>query len=161
MIILLMGVSGSGKTTIGQQLAQELGWPFADADQWHPPANIAKMRQGIPLTDEDRWPWLHALHAHLVTCVQQGVSAVLACSALKQAYRDVLLVDEAAIRLVYLRGDFDLIQARLAQRQGHFMPPELLASQFAALEEPAQAVIIDIAHPPATIVALLRQHLGV
>ena len=161
MVIILMGVSGSGKTTIGQRLAHELGWPFSDADQFHPQANIAKMHQGIPLTDEDRWPWLQALRAHIVTCVQQGVLAVLACSALKQAYRDSLMVDEAAVRLVYLRGDFDLIRDRLAKRQGHFMPPELLASQFAALEEPAQGVIVDITPPPATIVALIRQQLGV
>ena len=136
MVIILMGVSGSGKTTIGQRLAQELGWPFYDGDQLHPQANIAKMRQGMPLTDEDRWPWLQALRAHIATCMQRGVSAVLACSALKQAYREYLIVDETEVKLVYLKGDYDLIHTRLAQRHGHFMPPELLASQFVALEEP-------------------------
>src|SRR3989454_4202604 len=98
MIIILMGVSGSGKTTIGQRLAQALGWPFYDGDQFHPQANIAKMQQGMPLTDEDRWPWLHALCEYIETCIQQGVSAVLACSALKQVYRDYLLIDGAEVR---------------------------------------------------------------
>ena len=161
MIIILMGVSGSGKTTIGARLAQALGWPFYDGDQFHPPANIAKMQQGIPLTDADRWPWLHALRAHIETCIHQGVSAVLACSALRQAYREHLSIDEAEVRLVYLKGNYDLIRKRLAQRRGHFMPPELLASQFAALEEPEQGVVVDIGHRPETIVALIREQLGV
>ncbi len=161
MIIILMGVSGSGKTTIGQRLAQALSWPFYDGDQFHPPANIAKMQQGIPLTDEDRWPWLHELRARIETWIQQNVSAVLACSALKQAYREYLINDEVGVRLVYLKGDFDFIHERLAQRRGHFMPPGLLASQFAALEEPEQGVVVDIVHPPETIVALIREHLGV
>jgi gluconokinase len=161
MIIILMGVSGSGKTTIGARLAQVLGWPFYDGDQFHSPANVAKMQQGMPLTDEDRWPWLQALRAHIETCIHQGVSVVLACSALKQAYREYLIIDEAAVKLVYLKGDYDLIYERLAQRQGHFMPPGLLASQFAALEEPEQGVVVDIVHPPETIVALIREQLGV
>lgn len=161
MVIILMGVSGCGKTTIGARLAQELGWPFYDADQFHPQGNITKMRQGIPLTDEDRWPWLQALRACIVTCVQRGVSAVLACSALKHAYRAYLMDADREVKLVYLRGDYDLIRGRLAQRQGHFMPPELLASQFAALEEPEQGGVVDIAQPPATIVAQIRQQLGV
>ena len=161
MIVILMGVSGSGKTTIGERLAQALGWPFYDGDQFHPPANVAKMQQGMPLTDEDRWPWLHALRAHIETCIHRGVSAVLACSALKQAYREYLIVDEAEVRLVYLKGDYDLIHERLAQRHGHFMPPGLLASQFAALEEPEHGVVVDVVHSPATLVALIRQHLGV
>jgi len=161
MIIILMGVSGSGKTTIGARLAQALGWPFYDGDQFHPPANIAKMQQGIPLTDADRWPWLHALRAHIETCVHQGVSAVLACSALRQAYREHLSIDEAEVRLVYLKGNYDLIRKRLAQRRGHFMPPGLLASQFAALEEPEQVVVIDIVHFSDTVVELIREQLGV
>jgi gluconokinase len=161
MIIILMGVSGSGKTTIGARLAQALGWPFYDGDQFHPPANIAKMQRGIPLTDADRWPWLHALRTHIETCIHQRVSAVLACSALKQAYREYLMIDEAEVKLVYLKGDYDLIRERLAQRQGHFMPPELLASQFAALEEPEQGVVVDIVHPPDTVVELIREQLGV
>src|SRR5262249_1152225 len=160
MIIILMGVSGSGKTTIGARLAQALGWPFYDGDQFHPPANVAKMQQGMPLTDEDRWPWLDALRAHIETCIQQGVSAVLACSALKRAYRAHLVIDEARVKLVYLKGDYDLIHSRLAQRRGHFMPPRLLASQFAALEEPEQGVVVDIVYPPEMIVALIRQQLG-
>jgi len=161
MIIILMGVSGSGKTTIGQRLAQALGWPFYDGDQFHPQANIAKMQQGMPLTDADRWPWLQALRAHIATCIQQGVSVVLACSALKQVYRESLLIDKAEVKLVYLKGDYDLIHERLAQRHGHFMPPGLLASQFAALEEPERGVVVNVAHPPKTVVALIRQHLGV
>src|SRR5215510_826679 len=156
-----MGVSGSGKTTIGQRLAQELGWPLYDGDRFHPQANIAKMRRGMPLTDEDRWPWLQALRAHIETWVQQGMSAVLACSALRQAYREHLIIDEAEVKLVYLKGNYDLIRERLAQRQGHFMPPGLLASQFAALEEPEQGVVVDIVHPPDTIVELIREQLGV
>jgi len=161
MIIILMGVSGSGKTTIGERLAQTLGWPFYDGDQFHPPANIAKMQQGMPLADADRWPWLQALRTHIETCICQGVSAVLACSALKQAYREYLVIDETEVKLVYLKGDYDLIHERLAHRRGHFMPPELLASQFAALEEPEQGVVVDIVHPPETIVALIREQLRV
>jgi carbohydrate kinase (thermoresistant glucokinase family) len=161
MIIILMGVSGSGKTTVGERLAQALGWRFYDGDQFHPPANVAKMQQGMPLTDEDRWPWLQALRAHIETCMHQGVSAVLTCSALKQAYRECLVIDEAEVKLVYLKGDYDLIHERLAQRRGHFMPPGLLASQFAALEEPERGVVVNIVHPPETIVALIREQLGV
>src|SRR5262249_24658510 len=161
MIIILMGVSGSGKTTIGERLARALGWPFYDADQFHPPANVTKMQQGMPLTDEDRWPWLQALRTHIETCMHQRVSAVLACSVLKQAYREHLIIDEAEVKLVYLKGDYDLIHERLAQRQGHFMPPGLLDSQFATLEEPEQGIVVDIGPPPETIVALIRQQLGV
>ena len=161
MIIILMGVSGSGKTTIGARLAQTLGWPFYDGDQFHPPANVAKMQQGIPLTDADRWPWLHALRAHIETCMRQGVSAILACSALKQTYREHLVIEEAEVKLVYLKGNYDLIHERLAQRRDHFMPPGLLASQFVALEEPERGIVVDIVHPPETIVELIREQLGV
>jgi gluconokinase len=160
MVIILMGVSGSGKTTIGHLLAATLGWRFYDGDDFHPPANVARMRQGIPLTDDDRWPWLQALRTLIETCIAQGTSAVLACSALKQAYRACLIVNEATVKLVYIRGSYELLQARLAQRQGHFMPPGLLASQFAALEEPDRAVVVDAAHPPEVIVASIRQQLG-
>ena len=161
MIIILMGVSGSGKTTIGARLAQALGWPLYDGDQFHPQANVTKMQQGVPLTDADRWPWLHALRVHIETCLHQDVSAVLACSALKQAYREYLIIDEDQVKLVYLKGDYDLIHERLAQRQGHFMPPGLLASQFAALEEPEWGIVVDIVHSPDTIVELIREQLGV
>ena len=161
MIILLMGVSGAGKTTIGQHLAQALGWPFYDADQFHPSANVAKMHQGTPLTDADRWPWLQALRRHIEACIHQAQSVVLACSALKQAYRECLMFDDDEVRLVYLKGTYDLIYERLAQRRGHFMPSDLLASQFATLEEPEQGVIVDIRPPPETVVALIREELGV
>ena len=161
MIIILMGVSGSGKTTIGARLAHALGWPFYDGDQFHPPANVAKMQQGLPLTDADRWPWLHTLRARIETWLQQGLSAVLACSALKQVYRAHLLMEDPEVKLVYLKGEYARIHERLAQRRGHFMPPGLLASQFAALEEPARGVVIDIGHPPETIVALIREQLAV
>jgi carbohydrate kinase (thermoresistant glucokinase family) len=114
----------------------------------------------MPLTDEDRWPWLQALRAHIETCIHQGVSAVLACSVLKRAYRERLGIDEAEVKLVYLKGDYDLIHKRLAQRRGHFMPSGLLASQFAVLEEPERGVVVDIVHPPETIVALIREQLG-
>ena len=149
MIIILMGVSGSGKTTIGARLAQALGWPFYDGDQFHPPANVAKMQQGMPLTDEDRWPWLHALQAHIGTCIYQGVSAVLACSALKQAYRERLSQGARQdLVFVYLKGDATTIEPRLALRSGHYMPASLLASQFAALEEPTGAIVVDIRQTP-------------
>jgi len=161
MIIILMGVSGSGKTTIGTRLAHALGWPFYDGDQFHPPANVAKMQQGLPLTDTDRWPWLHTLRAHMETWLQQGLSAVLACSALKQVYRAYLLLEDPEVKLLYLQGEYARIHERLTQRRGHFMPPGLLASQFAALEEPAQGVVVDIGPPPETIVALIREQLKV
>jgi carbohydrate kinase (thermoresistant glucokinase family) len=119
------------------------------------------MQQGKSMTDEDRWPWLQALRAHIETCLHQGVSAVLACSALKQAYRKRLVINEAEVKLVYLKGDYDLIHERLTQRRGHFMPPGLLASQFAALEEPERGIVVDIVHPPETIVALIREQLRV
>ena len=160
MVIILMGVSGVGKTTIGQLLAQGLGWRFYDGDDFHPQANIDKMRQGIPLTDDDRWPWLHALRARIETCLRQGEAAILACSALKQVYRERLIADEAEVRLVYLKGSYALIHERLAQRQGHFMTQELLASQLATLEEPDRGITVEAGHPPATIVAYIRQQLG-
>lgn len=147
--VVVMGVSGSGKSTIGQALAEALGWSFADGDDFHPPANIAKMAAGLPLSDEDRWPWLTRLHDHLA----QTTNVVLACSALRQTYRALLLAGlEAQTLLVYLDGRYDLIAQRLQNRPGHFMKPDLLASQFATLEKPAHALTVDIESPIADMV---------
>jgi carbohydrate kinase (thermoresistant glucokinase family) len=161
MVIILMGVSGSGKTTVGRLLASQLGWQFYEGDDFHPQANIDKMQQGIPLTDDDRWPWLAALRAVIDLCSAQGTNAVLVCSALKQSYRDYLMRDHHEITLVYLKGTYDLLYQRLAQRQGHFMPKDLLISQFATLEEPQQGLTVDVANAPERLVAEVRQALQV
>ena len=144
MIVVLMGVSGSGKTTIGQPLAGRLGIPFLDADEFHPPGNVAKMAAGMPLTDADRWPWLALLNGKL----REEKNAVLACSALKQSYRDALARGLADCRFVHLRGNIELIRARLANRQHRYMPASLLESQFATLEPPASAMVVDIGQSP-------------
>ena len=128
-----MGVTGCGKTTVGSMLAEACGWDFHDADDFHPAANVAKMKNGAPLTDEDRWPWLERLNAFLIDSDSQGKSLVLACSALKQVYRDRLARGCAAVRFVFLDGDKELIRARLLERRGHYMNPTLLDSQFAIL----------------------------
>jgi gluconokinase len=154
-----MGVSGSGKTTVGRRLAEELGWRFYDADDFHPPANVAKMAGGIPLNDADRQPWLESLRALIRDCLERGESAVLACSALKASYRDYLLLD-ARVKLVYLKGDPELIRRRLEKRSGHFMRTEMLESQFAALEEPGQESHVDISATPAEIVRAIRIRFG-
>jgi gluconokinase len=144
MIVVVMGVSGSGKTTIGKLLAQRLGCEFLDGDDFHPPQNVAKMAAGTPLNDEDRWPWLEGLNAKL----RARENAVLACSALKQSYRDVLARDISHCRFVFLNGTLELIRARLKQRQHRYMPASLLESQFATLEPPVDALAVDIAQPP-------------
>ena len=126
MVIILMGVSGSGKTTIGRRLADELGWKFYDGDDYHPRANVEKMARGVPLDDDDRAPWLESLRDLIRSCLARGESAVLACSALKRSYRQHLLIDES-VKLVYLKGDYELIEDRLEGRRGHFMKPEMLA----------------------------------
>ena len=151
MIIVLMGVSGAGKTTVGELLSERLGWPLLDADAFHPPANIEKMRSGIPLTDEDRWPWLDRLNSLLKENDSNGASALLACSALKQKYRDRLAAGCSNLRWVYLKGSFELIEARLKARKGHYMKAGLLESQFAALEEPVDAITADIGAAPEAI----------
>ena len=144
MIVVVMGVSGSGKTTIGKLLAQRLGCEFLDGDDFHPPQNVAKMAAGEPLSDADRWPWLEGLNAKL----RSGKNAVLACSALKQSYRDILARDIPRCRFVFLDGSLELIRARLKERQHRYMPASLLESQFATLEPPTEALTVDIALPP-------------
>jgi gluconokinase len=153
--ILLMGVAGSGKTEIGRLLADRLGFEFLDADAFHPPANVERMRQGIPLVDADRWPWLDRLAAEIGDLLAEGRGLVLACSALARRYRDRLGIGRPGVRLVHLDGDRDLIAARLAGRRGHFMNPALLESQFALLERPSeeeQPIAVDVAAPPPEIV---------
>ena len=159
MIVVVMGVTGAGKTTVGRLLAEALGAEFLDADDYHPPANVAKMRGGVPLTDADRAPWLARLNGVLRERAARGAAAVLACSALKASYRDVLLTGLPGARLVYLRGARETIERRLAERRGHYMDPGLLDSQFAALEEPADAIVAEVAADPASIAAALAGRL--
>ena len=156
-----MGVTGCGKTTVGSLLAQDCGWKFHDADDFHPAENVAKMKRGAPLDDEDRWPWLARLDAFLLDSERQGKSLVLACSALKQVYRDRLVRGCAAARFVFLDGDIELIRARLATRQGHYMNPKLLDSQFAILERPQDALRLDAAASPDMLVQRIRKELAV
>jgi len=161
-VLLLMGVSGCGKTTIGAALAERLGWAFLEGDALHPPANVAKMAAGTPLEDADRWPWLRAIAARIDAWRSAGTSGVVACSALKRAYRDVLIGDRGDVRLVYLRGDKDVIAARLAARKGHFMPPGLLDSQFRTLEEPGadeHPMTVAVGDPPDVIIANILEQL--
>jgi len=159
MIVIIMGTTGSGKSTIGTLLAKRLGWEFVDADDFHPPANVEKMKRGIPLTDEDREPWLKALHDKIVEWIAEGRNVVLACSALKQSYRDQLRVGPD-VKFVYLKGSYELFSQRVLTRKGHFAKQDLLASQFATLEEPTDAIIVDAAPPPEKIVAEARKQLG-
>jgi gluconokinase len=136
MILIVAGVSGSGKTTVGALLAGRLGWPFADADDFHPAANVAKMRAGIPLTDQDRWPWLRAIAAWMDERIRLGEDVVITCSALKRSYRDLLLGGRPEARMVFLAPDREVLTRRLAARVGHFFPEKLLASQLSDLEPP-------------------------
>lgn len=134
--LIVMGVSGSGKSTVAEALGERLGWRFEDGDSFHPAGNVEKMRAGHPLTDEDRWPWLNAIADEIARVCDKGEHVIIACSALKHSYRDVLLRGRDDVRFVFLRGAKELIAARLAGRKGHFMPPGLLASQFDTLEPP-------------------------
>jgi carbohydrate kinase (thermoresistant glucokinase family) len=153
--IMVMGVSGAGKSTVGRLIAARLDCPFRDADSFHPKTNIEKMASGQPLTDEDRWPWLRAIAAWIGEHRTAGTTCVVTCSALKRVYRDLVTGDQRAdVRLVYLRGDIALIEARLKSRTGHFMPPALLRSQFDALEEPRadeHAITVSIDEVPEEI----------
>lgn len=161
MIILIMGVSGSGKTTIGKLLADSLHWDFNDADAFHSPENVEKMRRGIPLSEADRIPWLQDLQTAIQHWLQADKNVVLACSALKDSYRHYLVLDSDRIKLVYLKGSYELIQKRLRERRNHYMPEKLLDSQFDTLEEPLDALCIDIAPPPQAIVQHIKTALGI
>ncbi|MEN9402697.1 MAG: Thermoresistant gluconokinase [Verrucomicrobiota bacterium] len=159
-LILIMGVAGSGKSTIGRQLANEMGWPYHEADDFHSDANKAKMAQGIPLDDHDRAPWLASIRTAMESSIAAGQSAVFTCSALKEKYRQILCDGLPQTRLVYLSGSRDLLLARLQGRSGHYMKPEMLASQLAALEPPAGALTLDIGEPPEKLVAQIRREFG-
>ena len=162
MIIIIFGVSGAGKTTVGRLLARRLGWRFIEADDFHPPANIDKMRSGHPLTDNDRWPWLERLRRQIEQALAAKENAVLACSALKRAYRDRLRMSDA-VQFVFLRGDYAVIEAQLSSRRGHFMNANLLKSQFEDLEQPQQdesALTINLGPAPEEIVDAIMARLN-
>ncbi|MCC5667306.1 gluconokinase [Nostoc sp. CHAB 5784] len=169
MIIIVMGVSGSGKTTIGKLLADSLEWEFSDADAFHSPENVEKMRRDIPLSEADRTPWLQDLQTAIKHWLQENKNVVLACSALKDSYRQFLVLDSDGsanakgerIKLVYLKGSYELIQMRLQKRSNHYMSEKLLNSQFYTLEEPLDTISIDIAQPPQVIVQNIRTALGI
>src|ERR1700751_1714889 len=162
-VFVVMGVSGSGKSTIASMLAQRLHWVYEDADWFHPKSNIEKMHHGEPLNDEDRWPWLHAIAAWIDATRHAGGHGVVACSALKRVYRDILIGERRDVRLIFLKGDRDLIARRIAARDDHFMPATLLDSQFATLEEPAadeHPITVSIAPHPRDIVDSIVEQLG-
>jgi gluconokinase len=154
-----MGVSGCGKTTIGKALAMKLGWDFYDADDFHMSENIVKMSSGIPLVDDDRSPWLVSLHALISTCLKENKHGVLACSALKERYRQMLLTGNKGVLIVYLKGDYDLIWARMVARPGHYMKPEMLKSQFDALDEPTNGLVVDVSLSVDEIVTYILERI--
>jgi gluconokinase len=160
VIIVVMGVTGAGKTTVGRLLAQELGWEFADADDFHPESNVEKMRAGIPLNEDDRRPWLERLRAEILRYDGEGRDLVMACSALKKDYRKMLAAGPG-IKFAYLKGSAELIAERLRERRGHFAGEKILAGQFADLEEPDAAVVADIGGTPEEIVRAVREGLGI
>jgi gluconokinase len=159
VVVVLMGVSGSGKTTIGVRLTSDLGWTFADGDDYHPASNIEKMRSGIPLTDADRAPWLETLHTLIAQWIANGTNAVLACSALKQAYRQELNVGPE-VSFVYLKASPEVLESRLRKRAGHYMKENMLRSQLATLEEPADAIVVDVSGSVEDSVKQIRERLG-
>jgi gluconokinase len=162
-VIVVMGVSGAGKTTIGKLLGKRLGCEFADGDEFHPRANVKKMRSGVPLTDEDRWPWLHAIAQWIDEKRRENARAVTACSVLKRSYRDVVIGERRDVRLVYLEGSPELIARRVAARRGHYMPASLLDSQFATLEPPGpdeNPICVSIDPSPDEIVSAIIEQLG-
>ena len=158
MIIVITGVSGSGKSSIGKRLAEAMSCEFYEGDDYHPPANKEKMQAGIPLTDEDRWPWLAAIRDSISEALAAESNAVVSCSALTQTYRDCLR--QPGVEFVYLKGNFDLLRERLENRRGHFFDSDLLASQFAALEEPYGVLAVEAAWTPAAIVREIQERLG-
>jgi carbohydrate kinase (thermoresistant glucokinase family) len=161
-VMIVMGVSGVGKTTVAEELAKRLGWAFSDGDAFHPPANVEKMRGGTPLTDDDRWPWFRIIAAEIDRHRAEGKGFVIACSALKRAYRTILMEGRPDVRLVYLKGSRELIMRRLQQRKGHYFPANLLDSQFETLEEPdssEHALTVPIDGPVARIVDDIAQQL--
>lgn len=161
MFCIIMGVAGSGKSTVGKLLSERLGWQFFDADDFHPPENIAKMSLGLPLNDRDREPWLNRLKQLIEQTINQGDSAILACSALKSSYRQFLTHNQNNdICWIYLRGDYELILSRIKQRQKHFFKEEILRSQFANLEEPTEALIIDVSLSPDAIINMIFTYLS-
>jgi gluconokinase len=163
-VLVVMGVSGSGKSTIASILAHRLHWIYEDADWFHPESNVEKMHHGEPLTDQDRWPWLRAIAAWIDNTRKAGNHGVIACSALKRAYRDILIGERRDVRLVFLEGERDLIARRIAARDDHFMPASLLDSQFAALEEPKadeRPIVVSIEPHPRDIVAAIVDKLGI
>jgi gluconokinase len=162
VIVIVFGVSGAGKTTIGKLLAEELGWRFYEADDFHSRANIEKMRSGLPLADEDRWPWLNLLREQIMRFLAAKENAVLACSALKRAYRERLRIGDD-VKFVFLRGDYALIERQLRRRRRHFMNPALLQSQFANLEEPEPdeaAITIELGRSPQELVEQIKAKLN-
>ncbi len=160
MIVVVMGVSGSGKSTIGQLLAASLDWEFSDADTFHSVANIEKMSHGIPLSDEDRMPWLHQLQSAIAQWLLEDKNVVLACSALKSSYRQILWQDPKKMRLVYIKSSFELLQKRLQHRRNHFMAENLLQSQFDILEEPEDSIKVDANQEAIASVQQIRERLG-
>ncbi len=160
MVVVLIGVSGAGKTTVGKLLSRQVGWEFADADDYHSAANIQKMTNGIPLTDAERAPWLETLRGLIGRWIAEGKSAVLACSALKREYREILRTGPE-VKFVYLKGSPELLHERMHSRVGHFMTEKMLESQLATLEEPDDAVVVDVDRSPEEIVAQIRASLAI
>lgn len=159
LVVILMGVSGSGKTTIGQLLARDLGWSFYEGDDYHSERNLDKMRDGVPLSDEDRVPWLYTLHQLVQDLITTSQHAVITCSALKHTYRKSVTEGHPQVSLVYLRGNYTLIHPRLTSRTGHFMKADLLASQFGALQEPHDVPFVDVSQSPEAIVEQIKSML--
>jgi len=159
-VLIIGGVSGAGKTTVGKALAERLNWRFIEGDNFHPDTNVAKMRRGEPLNDSDREPWLHRLRDEIKTCLDKGERAILACSALKESYRALLRVDPERVRFVFLTGNYEVLRKRITQRHNHFMGPDLLASQLETLDLPDYGLAVDVNQPIASIVNLILDHLS-